>query len=230
LKAAIGRGTLVASKVGRRYYTTLRNAREFFRQCPVAPNPEAGRVTPATVADQYRAVPRRLHRLQARPAPQPVCGLPQRLDRTNKLRAPVRADGAPSDPRHPWNANLNRSHIMRCNIHLASWLKAVNAGNLPMNDVMLTFGDLDLDQVISQGSIKVRFDYPLDGTGVVLEFAGPVTIRKFVSHVAEAYERIYREEAATPGKYAIWGHDPGDLYLEGFAPGKDNVWTLYMGS
>jgi 5-methylcytosine-specific restriction endonuclease McrA len=26
------------------------------------------------------------------------------LDRTNNPRAPVREDGSPSDPRHPWNA------------------------------------------------------------------------------------------------------------------------------
>ena len=65
---------------------------------------EAGRVPPATVADHV--VPHlgdftafRLGQLRS------LCAeCHNRLDRTNSPRAPVREDGTPSDPHHPWNA------------------------------------------------------------------------------------------------------------------------------
>ena len=65
---------------------------------------EAGRVTPATVVDHIEPhrgdfTAFRLGQLRS------LCAdCHNRLDRTNSPRAPVRADGTPSDPRHPWNA------------------------------------------------------------------------------------------------------------------------------
>ena len=65
---------------------------------------EAGRVVPATVADHvtphrgdYNAF--RLGQLRS------LCAeCHNRLDANNAPRAPVREDGTPSDPNHPWNA------------------------------------------------------------------------------------------------------------------------------
>jgi 5-methylcytosine-specific restriction endonuclease McrA len=65
---------------------------------------EAGRVTPATVCDHV--VPHRgdftafrLGELRS------LCAeCHNRLDANNAPRPPVREDGTPSDPRHPWNA------------------------------------------------------------------------------------------------------------------------------
>jgi 5-methylcytosine-specific restriction endonuclease McrA len=64
---------------------------------------EAGRVTPATAADHvvphrgdYTAF--RLGQLRS------LCAdCHNTLDRTNRPRAPVRENGTPSDPNHPWN-------------------------------------------------------------------------------------------------------------------------------
>jgi 5-methylcytosine-specific restriction endonuclease McrA len=65
---------------------------------------EAGRVTPATVADHIE--PHRgdyqLFRLCELRSLCPECH--NALDRTNAPRSAVRADGTPSNPNHPWNA------------------------------------------------------------------------------------------------------------------------------
>ena len=65
---------------------------------------EAGRVTPATVADHVEPhrgnfTAFRLGQLRS------LCAdCHNRLDGTNSPRAPVREDGTPSDPNHSWNA------------------------------------------------------------------------------------------------------------------------------
>ena len=91
-----------------RWYCTASWARRRAYQLRVEPLCrlclEVGRVTPATVADHV--VPHRgdftafrLGQLRS------LCAdCHNRLDRTNGPRAPVREDGTPSDPRHPWNA------------------------------------------------------------------------------------------------------------------------------
>jgi 5-methylcytosine-specific restriction endonuclease McrA len=91
-----------------RWYCTVSWARRRAYQLMIEPLCrlclEAGRVTPATVADHvmphrgdYTAF--RLGQLRS------LCAdCHNRLDRTNSPRAPVREDGTPSDPNHPWNA------------------------------------------------------------------------------------------------------------------------------
>ena len=91
-----------------RWYCTASWARRRAYQLRVEPLCrlclEDGRVTPATVADDvtphrgdYTAF--RLGQLRS------LCAdCHNRLDRTNNPRAPVREDGTPSDPNHPWNA------------------------------------------------------------------------------------------------------------------------------
>ena len=130
---------------------------------------------------------------------------------------------------------------MRCNVHLASWLKD---GRLRSKFDHLD--DVNLDDVLSQVKIKVRVDYPLNNPAV-FELAGPVTVKAFISFVAQTYQRIYREEQETStveaglvpgmlnrnhtdGRYGIWGHVLGDLYLEGANLGDDGVWDLRLGS
>ena len=65
---------------------------------------EAGRVTPATVADHL--VPHRgdFTAFRLGPLRRFCADCHNRLNRTNAPRAPVRADGTPSDLKHPWNA------------------------------------------------------------------------------------------------------------------------------
>jgi hypothetical protein len=131
---------------------------------------------------------------------------------------------------------------MRCNIHLNSWLKD---GHLrPSLDYL---DGVELEDVLSQDGIRVRFDYPL-AKPVVFDCAGPVTVKSFISFVAKTYERIYDEERETAtiaegqaspmlanrnrtdGRYGIWGHVLNDLFLEGADFGDDGIWDLEIGS
>ena len=137
--------------------------------------------------------------------------------------------------------------MMKCNVHLSTWLYA---GKLTKRDrdTLVNLYDLNPHHLLSTGSIKVRFDYPL---GHPVEFEsgpGPIAITDFITFVAKTYAQIYREEDetskvpagqaaphllnrnTTDGRYGIWGHSMGDLYLEGFELGKDGTWTLLMGS
>jgi 5-methylcytosine-specific restriction enzyme A len=74
---------------------------------------EAGRVTPATVADHitphrgdYTVF--RLGQLRS------LCAdCHNRLDGTNSPRAPIREDGTPSDPNHPWKQLIGGTTIHR---------------------------------------------------------------------------------------------------------------------
>jgi hypothetical protein len=66
---------------------------------------ESGYVVPAVVADHVLP-----HRGDYTPfrwgEPRSLCkACHDGLDRTNNPRSPVRADGTPSDPKHPWNAS-----------------------------------------------------------------------------------------------------------------------------
>jgi hypothetical protein len=69
---------------------------------------ERGHIVPATVADHV--VPHRGDYTAFRLGPlRSLCkACHDSLDRTNKPRAPVRGDGTPSDPYHPWNAEIRR--------------------------------------------------------------------------------------------------------------------------
>lgn len=144
--------------------------------------------------------------------------------------------------------------MLDCCIHLSSWLHPeVQDGDLAMLfPFVVGAGIIDLmghepNEVLSETSIEVRFDYPLDKP-VVFTCNGPVTLKTFIDFVAHSYERIYREEKEsatieegrsapgllnrnrTDGKYKIWGHVLDDLFLEGAECGEDDVWDLYIGS
>src|SRR6516164_5308300 len=73
---------------------------------------EAGRDTPATVADHL--VPHRgdFTAFRLGPLRRFCADCHNRLNRTNAPRAPVRADGTPSDPKHPWNDGRQGTAIM----------------------------------------------------------------------------------------------------------------------
>lgn len=92
------------------------------------------------------------------------------------------------------------------------------------------------DRVILQSSIKVLIDYPLQHP-VTVTLKSPnrkyFTRAKLIRTVAQAYQKVYREEAKTAttpeektyqerglihraptdGKYGIYGHVLGDLVL-----------------
>ena len=64
----------------------------------------AGRVTPATVADHDPPHRGDLTALRLGQLRSLCADCHNRLDANNASRAPVREDGTPSDPKHPWNA------------------------------------------------------------------------------------------------------------------------------
>jgi 5-methylcytosine-specific restriction endonuclease McrA len=65
---------------------------------------EAGLVTPATVADHIEPHRGDFTAFRLGPLRSLCADCHNGLDRTNSPRAPVREDGTPSDPNHPWNA------------------------------------------------------------------------------------------------------------------------------
>jgi len=92
----------------RRWYCTAGWQRRRVHQLMIEPLCrlclEAGRVTPATVCDHV--VPHRGDFTAFRLGPlRSLCAeCHNRLNANNAPRAPVREDGTPSDPKHPWNA------------------------------------------------------------------------------------------------------------------------------
>lgn len=102
--------------------------------------------------------------------------------------------------------------------------------------------------VVESPEIEIIFDYPLSNE-VVLSFSNdghPFTRRDFWRAVYEGYTQIYREEDEVEGEtgnypgmlnrqhsdgpHGIWGHHIDDLFIEGVAEVKPNVFALSMGS
>ena len=104
------------------------------------------------------------------------------------------------------------------------------------------------DAVFDNAStIEVEFEYPLAKPArVIFKAANGFSRQTFFNEVRETYRHIYKQEAltttiapsrlagmgnrnTTDGRYGIWGHVLGDLYLEG-AQKRDGVWHLEIGS
>ena len=124
-----------------------------------------------------------------------------------------------------------------CAIHILSFLdKSVQKVPYPKN------------LLDSREIIRIEFNYPLSATHT-FEFhkKGGFTNMDFVRAVCKKYKEIYAEEdksmsgkeryipgmfnrQTSDGKYGIWGHVLGDLFLEGAKLKSNGVWTLSMGS
>jgi hypothetical protein len=111
------------------------------------------------------------------------------------------------------------------------------------------------EEMISDGNprvtelerITIEFDYPLSQP-TTREFfkQGGFACYDFYQAVYEGYVKIYAEEeaavgdpghipgmfnrAASHGPHGIWGHDLGDLCLEGFQETQPGYFTLGIGS
>ncbi|MEX0598023.1 MAG: hypothetical protein WD512_16160, partial [Candidatus Paceibacterota bacterium] len=90
--------------------------------------------------------------------------------------------------------------------------------------------------VIKDKKIKIEFDYPLNGT-FYFDFVSKkgYTRKQLIAAICDTYRKIYQEEydtaennkivdqertgllnrPSTNGKYGVWGHDIGDLMIEG---------------
>jgi len=86
------------------------------------------------------------------------------------------------------------------------------------------------DLISQRKSIEVTFDYPLGSapTFVLKRRAGAkgITRRVFAAFVQRIYRKIYANEE----RYGIWGHDIGDLALEGAQESKPGKFKLLVGS
>jgi hypothetical protein len=85
------------------------------------------------------------------------------------------------------------------------------------------------EQMVNYDYMVVYFDYPLESpVPFVLRNFGGFTKQQFLDAVREKYKEIY----ADPEKYPTWGHDIGDLYLEGARESEAHpgVFKLDMGS
>jgi hypothetical protein len=85
----------------------------------------------------------------------------------------------------------------------------------------------DYSKIIVKGDeATIVFDYPLSGK---FEFKfknkGGFTLGKIINLVSKTYEKIYKD----PQKYGIWGHEMGNLFIEGIVVNGSQV-ELWIGS
>lgn len=132
---------------------------------------------------------------------------------------------------------------LKANINLVTWDYVTKNVESPkfvslqeMDDPSNSFSDevFGVDNaapetIFSYNPISVRFGYPI-ASPIIVDFNGPLTVRDFISKIAETYKTMYQEEEASNGKYGVWGHRLSDLYLEGAELGSDGVWHLTIGS
>lgn len=97
--------------------------------------------------------------------------------------------------------------------------------------------------------LQFSIDYPLNkpkSIDVVHHDGSAWTQKQFVDEVCKQYKEVYAEEDAavgdpghidgmlnrqqSNGPHGIWGHDIGDLYLEGTTQLKNGKWDLGVGS
>jgi hypothetical protein len=107
-------------------------------------------------------------------------------------------------------------------------------------------GMTDENKIIEKSNIiKFKITYPLTNHAsfeLTHEDGSSWTLKQFIEAVISSYKKIYEEEGEDPGhisgmlnrkkshgKYGIWGHDIGDLVLEGGYKQGD-TWSLAMGS
>ena len=90
-----------------RWYTTASWLRRRRHQLRVQPLCElclaAGRVEPATVADHIESHGGDYAKFRLGALRSLCASCHNRLDQANRPRLPVRVDGTPTDPEHPWN-------------------------------------------------------------------------------------------------------------------------------
>ena len=116
---------------------------------------------------------------------------------------------------------------------------------------MLNFGK----NVINTPEIKYTISYPLNNPVEVTEKSNNgFSAKMIISSICNNYKRIYKEEEEsmllpahtksdillnrnqTDGKYGIWGHDIGDLFIESIdidatkTTAETTYLTLFIGS
>jgi hypothetical protein len=109
---------------------------------------------------------------------------------------------------------------------------------------------IDADEIITtRDSIFIKFDYPLSrAVSFSYHKKRPegFSRRDFYKCILAGYHRIYSEEhkavgdpghipgmlnrQSSEGPYGIWGHDIGDLVLEGVIDNDDGTFDLLIGS
>jgi hypothetical protein len=76
--------------------------------------------------------------------------------------------------------------------------------------------------------VTIRFEYPLSNAfDFTFENPNGFTVAALVDHVQSTYAEIYADP--DPDKYGIWGHDIGDLVIEGFDDMGDYI-EVHIGS
>ena len=82
--------------------------------------------------------------------------------------------------------------------------------------------------VIPAKAFSILVNYPLRNSAIFQFDPTPhaVTRRQLYSMIQYCYALIYSE----PIKYGVWGHEVGDLYIEGCTWENDGTLTLTMGS
>lgn len=108
------------------------------------------------------------------------------------------------------------------------------------------YGELEIinpNEIITKAQeITIQFDYPLSNeVDFTFKSKNGFTRKKFYECIVKGYKRIYAAEddpghipgmynrASSEGPYGIWGHDIGDLVVEGVYK-KGKKYYLHIGS
>jgi hypothetical protein len=122
----------------------------------------------------------------------------------------------------------------------------VSSGKIWNGDNWVTMSDdYGIKILDKEPTITFTIDYPVTNPMVVTlthEDKSPWTRRQFIEAVIAAYKDIYAAEVdpghipgmlnrkTSTGPFGIWGHDIGDLVLEGAYKNNDGTWGLTVGS
>lgn len=136
-------------------------------------------------------------------------------------------------PNPKWNSETKTCNLsgrqQSCSPHILSWLSDKSEFNLSDPTKI----------VIPAQTAKIEFSYPFSGTHTFdfkADTASGFTLEHLIDSICQKYKAMYDEENSvtvvstvdervkrggllnrepTAGPYGVWGHDIGDLYLEG---------------
>lgn len=75
-------------------------------------------------------------------------------------------------------------------------------------------------------NIYIEFDYPLSrSVTFIYTRAGGWTLGQVIQKVIDGYQTIYNDDDKPGCDYGIWGHNIGDLVLEGLTISSAKSWA-----
>jgi len=91
-----------------------------------------------------------------------------------------------------------------------------------------------LSKVVARGKVDIQIDYPIQCNPRFRRSRKTWTGADVVNEVRTIYQKFIYKSHKSEHQYGVWGHDIGDLVVEGFSvrkrAGKPPLITLNIGS